>query len=612
MPNLRRQSSQFLKAISALGLALPLFATNVHALPLKTTVTTLHSFDDSSVTNDGSQPDSSLIQASDGNFYGTTSVGGSASEGTIFEYNTSTKLVSILHSFGDGSLTNDGSTPVCALIQASDGNFYGTTEYGGSAGDGTVFEYNASTKLVTILHSCDDGSVLNDGANPLGALLQASDGNLYGTTSALQCDGTIFEYNTANKLVTTLHAFGDGTVPFDGGRPSAALIQALDGNLYGTTATGGAFAFDGFPVPGTIFEYNLTTNVETVLYSFGQDYAANDGSEPVSSLTQATDGNFYGTAQRGGTTANGGMSFSSGTIFEFNPATKVETILHSFDDGSVVPDGQYPLAGLIQGTDGNFYGTASQDTIFEYNPTTKLMSTLVNFDDGSTLNENSFLDASLIQASDGNFYTTTYAGGSAAKGQIIQVVPGQDTRGISFAAGIQMISLPYAYPNVSLDTLFGYTGVQLAVWSPLNFDYAWTPTPPADTISFGEAYWVNFPQQTTISLAGVPDDPTKNFDIPLKAGWNMIGDPFLVAIPFTSLLVDKGSETFLQAANSANPLISSNVYQYTPSTGYYTFPVALGPLQGYWIYAYSNTDVEIPAPSPVVTPAVAYTQRKHW
>ena len=128
------------------------------------TVTILYSFGSSSLPADGVEPSTSLVQGADGNFYGMTAGGGTAYSGTIFKL-TPLGQETILHNFGDGSVTNDGANPDFALTLASDGNFYGTTSGGGSAGSGVIFRISPVGQE-TILHSFGDGSVTNDGAYP--------------------------------------------------------------------------------------------------------------------------------------------------------------------------------------------------------------------------------------------------------------------------------------------------------------------------------------------------------------------------------------------------------------------------------------------------------------
>jgi uncharacterized repeat protein (TIGR03803 family) len=282
-------------------------------------LTALHTFD----LTDGGNPITGLVQATNGDLYGTTRYGGPDDLGTVFKITRAGKLTT-LHSF-DGT---DGEDPFGVLVQANNGDFYGTTYSGGDYGDGTVFKITTGGKLTT-LHSFDS----TDGANPWGGLIQATNGDLYGTTrlGGAHDDGTIFKITRAGKL-TTLHSF-DGT---DGEDLVAGLVQATDGDLYGTAGLGGANNF------GTVFKIT-PGGKQTTLHSFnGTDGAG------ARVLVQATDGNFYGTAVEGG--AN-----NLGTIFRITAAGKLTT-LHSFD----WTDGAYPLGGLVQATNGNFYGTTSQ------------------------------------------------------------------------------------------------------------------------------------------------------------------------------------------------------------------------------------------------------------
>jgi|SRR5579862_423135 len=294
------------------------------------TLTTLYSFCSQPNCADGLQPEGKLIQAADGNLYGTTLFGGSQacspSCGTVFKI-TPAGILTTLYTFHG----TDGSYPRGGLIQANDANFYGTTGKGGTSSScpdpgaslsscGTIFRITPLGALTT-LHSFD----LTDGAGPLSDLVQGSDGNLYGTTyqggTGCSTCGTVFKITLSGAL-TTLHSFDMA----DGAGPSA-LIQATDGNFYGTTNSGGV----GICVScGTIFKITPAGSL-TTLYNFD----LTQGAQP-SALIQASDGNFYGT--------------TSGTIFEIT-ASGVLTTLYDFS--LTGPDRP---GTLIQGSDGNLYG----------------------------------------------------------------------------------------------------------------------------------------------------------------------------------------------------------------------------------------------------------------
>jgi uncharacterized repeat protein (TIGR03803 family) len=186
-------------------------------------LTTLHSFN----STDGSSPEASLIQATDGNFYSTTYNGGAEGYGTVFKM-TSAGTMTTLHVFDDNT---EGRAITTGLAQASDGNFYGTTSLGASFGYGAIYSMTP-TGTVTVLHSFD----ATDGATP-NALVLATDGNFYGTTisGGANIDGTVFEI-TPQGALSTLHNFTGS----DGADSFAGLVQATNGKFYGTTRVGGS------------------------------------------------------------------------------------------------------------------------------------------------------------------------------------------------------------------------------------------------------------------------------------------------------------------------------------------------------------------------------------
>lgn len=255
-------------------------------------MTTLYTF----VPPGGVLPAAPLVQALNGYFYGTTQDGGDDDKGTIFRMSQE-GVLEYIHTFAG----NDGQNPVAGLIQASDGNLYGTTSGGGTEGCGTVYKITAAGALTTLY-----GFGNSDGAEPLGGLVQGLDGALYGTTSeggntgCMYGCGTVFKIALTGQL-TTLHFF-DGS---DGGKPVGGLIQATDGKLYGTTNIGGTYGY------GTIFAITAEGSLST-LYNFCTQTDCADGSFPTGGLLQATDGNFYGTTQQGGL---GRGCSNCGTVF---------------------------------------------------------------------------------------------------------------------------------------------------------------------------------------------------------------------------------------------------------------------------------------------------------
>jgi uncharacterized repeat protein (TIGR03803 family) len=369
---------------------------------------------------------SGLMQGSDGNFYGTTEYGGTNGAGTVFKISTNGALTT-LYSFTGG---NDGANPQAGLVQGRDGNFYGTTEYGGTNDFGTVFKISANGALTTLY--CFGGS--SDGGNPCAALVQGRDGNFYGTTEnggRTNNYGTVFKISL-NGALTTLYSFGSvqdtNGAPLDGANPSAALVQASDGYFYGTTCADRWLA-DGYFGAGTVFKIS-TNGTLTTLYSFP---ANGDGYCP-NGLVQGSDGNFYGTTE-----------YSQGTVFKISTNGTL-TSLYSFTSGN---DGAHPYAGLVQGSDGNFYGTTEYGgtknggygTVFKISPNGALTS-LYSFTGG---NDGAYPYAGLVQGSDGNFYGTTEYGGTDGAGTVFKIsTNGVLTSLYSFAMGTNHSGNPQA------------------------------------------------------------------------------------------------------------------------------------------------------------------------
>jgi uncharacterized repeat protein (TIGR03803 family) len=410
--------------IRACGVFL-LWAATAVALPAPA-FKTLHSFDGT----DGAGPNG-LVQATDGNFYGTAQGGGVNDLGTVFKITTRGTLTT-LHSFQ----MSDGYGPFAGLVQGTNGNLYGTTVFGGangacSGGCGTVFTMTPSGTLTTLYSFCSQANC-TDGADPHAVLVQGTRGNLYGTTveggtisSACPSGcGTVFKITPTGNL-TTLYSFClQGGNCTDGANPDSGLVQATDGKFYGTAQGGGVNDL------GTVFKITPSGKL-TTLYSFCSQGGDNctDGEDPVAALIQSTDGNFYGTTFSGG--ANCLSEGGCGTVFQITPSGTLTTI-YSFcsQGGDSCTDGEYPN-GLVQGTDGNFYGTAQigganfdSGTVFQITPTGTL-TTLFNFctkKDGCPDGFNPF--AGLIQGTDGKFYGTTELGGANGRGTVFRLSVG--------------------------------------------------------------------------------------------------------------------------------------------------------------------------------------------
>ncbi len=483
-------------------------------------LTTLYSFCSQTGCTDGARPSAGLVQAG-GNFYGTTVDSGANGGGTVFEVTPGSQLTT-LYSFCSQTGCTDGANPRAVLVQAG-GNFYGTTEFGGANNGGTVFKITAGGTLTTLYTFCSQ-SGCTDGARPYAGLIQASNGNFYGTTagggSTDFCGGcgTAFEITPAGQL-TTLYSFCSQTNCADGLAPYAGLIQASDGNLYGTTEDGGANG--GFIYGyGTAFGITLGGQLST-LHSF----ALTDGAHPDGGLLEATNGDLYGTSSFGGSRFDGtvfslpvgldplaktqprfgkagvnimisrpdltgatslrlsgkaaanfirrpDLAGATGVILKGNvavfpglprnklrtrelagaatgpmkvtaPAGKAKslaqtlTTLLNFDGAN----GDSPsFTSLIQGTDGNLYGMTSGGGVYDQGTVFKVtgggtLTTLYTFCSQINCTDGAKPEAGLVQATNGNLYGTTYWGGANGYGTIFEITPaGQLTTLYSFCS----------------------------------------------------------------------------------------------------------------------------------------------------------------------------------
>ena len=378
------------------------------------TFTTLVTFD----ISDGRNPFAPLIQGHDGNLYGTTIGGGINGAGTIFKITTD-GILTTLYNFCAQANCTDGEAPYNGLVQTTDGSLYGTTSLGGAYNGGTVFKISLTGSLTTLYSFCAQTNC-SDGYSPFGMLVRAADGNFYGTTQGggenqgpicqpyLQGCGTIFKI-TPQGIFTTLYSFCAQTNCIDGVLPMAGLVQASDGSLFGTTYAGG---MNGY---GALFK--ITRKGAFVsLHSFN----GLDGGYPVASMIQGTDQSLYGTTEIGGV-------YGVGTVFKFTGIGAPVT-LYSFCALLNCADGYNPDSALIEGNDGNFYGTTTSSgtavepgygTVFAVNPQGAL-TTLYSFDctDGS----DAF--SGLLQDTDGTFYGTTARGGFDASGTIFSLSVG--------------------------------------------------------------------------------------------------------------------------------------------------------------------------------------------
>jgi uncharacterized repeat protein (TIGR03803 family) len=343
------------------------------------TLSVLHAFDGV----DGRRPFDGLIDGGDGYLYGTTYEGGESNAGTVYRIDLEGRLTSI-HSFNH----TDGANPFAGLLDGGDGFLYGTTT------QGTIFKLDKSGGSFQTLRSFSP----SEGTNPRGRLVRGNDGFLYGTTNSGNSlgayNGTLFRIAADGTGFVRLHSFLTST----GAYPHGGLLKGSDGKLYGTTTSGGTGG------NGVIFSFDPTGGWYTVLHHL----TWSEGSSPVAALVEGADGWLYGTTQGGG--SNWG-----GILFRVHRTNGQFARLRSF----APTDGTAPLAALIQGAGGLFYGTASKagplagGTIFRV-PSDGLNLTVLAALDATTIE--GVLPRDGIVSGGGSFYGTTTGGGAGGTG----------------------------------------------------------------------------------------------------------------------------------------------------------------------------------------------------
>lgn len=370
----------------------------------------------------GSNPVAGMIVDTSGNFYGTTDTGGAYGFGSVYELSPNGSggwTQTILHSFQNNSV--DGIHPFSTLTFDTSGNLYGTTYQGGTHNYGTVFELSPSSGgwSETILHNFDIVDIEGDGGLPEAGVIIDSTGALIGTVYA----GSTHGYGAVYKLTpngngtwteTHLYTFGAGT---DARNPNSNLIADAQGNLYGTSYSGGV------DNAGTVYELSPNGSggwTERLLHTFT---AGNDGAYPIQAgLIFDSQGNLYGTTSMGGL-------HSDGTVFKMAPNGSggfTTSVIHSFGSGT---DGVNPYSGLCMDGQGNLYGTTfnggslNLGAVFEMSPngsggwTETVLHSLFGGNDAA----NAY--GPLILDSQGNLYGTSYKGGTHSLGTIFEITP---------------------------------------------------------------------------------------------------------------------------------------------------------------------------------------------
>ena len=417
--------------------------------PSTSLYTKLKEFNNNSPSYEG-QSSSELVKGPDGKLYGITQYGGTNSYGVIYSFDPATNTYAKKRelSYADGGY---GSGP---LYLSSDGNFYGMGQYGGANGNGTIFRFNPSTLIYTILYSltANDGrysygrltqvgnklygSTANGGVNSTGTIFSfdlstntyvkhldfdpyvspytnvkgsysysgltaGSNGKLYGTTAygGINSRGTFFSFDPATLALTKIRDFNSS----DGAYPQEALLLGSDNKIYGVTSSGGTFGGGG------LFSYNTSTNTYEILKHFD-----NAGGSNPSSVTETTSGKLISTTNSGGT-------YTIGVIFSFTLSTSAYTKLYEFNN----PNGKEVFGVPAKGADGKLYGTTAQGglnnygILYSFDPATSVYTKLKDFDYATGGNPRS----SLLKASNNKLYGMTYSGGSNGAGVIYSYDP---------------------------------------------------------------------------------------------------------------------------------------------------------------------------------------------
>lgn len=405
-----------------------------------------------STATTGSFPSGDLVQASNGKFYGMARSGGASSGGTIFEYDLSgptfTKKIDLANS------TAIGGAPFGSMIQATNGKFYGLTSNGGITGGGVLYEYDVSGNSYT--KKVDLNAALN-GSSPNGSLIYANNNKLYGMTlnGGANNAGTIFEYDKSNATFTKKVDLSTA----NGSAPYGALIQAPNGKLYGMTNAGGAngvgviFEYDlngtytkkvdlsttngcspfgslvlgsngklygltrvgGSSNLGVIFEYDYVNNI----YTKKLDFVNTNGANPNGSMVNASNGKLYGLTQVGG------VNFV-GVLFEYDYINNVYTKKVDLAGAN----GSQPYGGLVEASNGKLYGTTrlggsnNAGVVFEYDYVNNTYSKTIDL---STTNGSQPF-GSMIKAANGKLYGMTQSGGANSLGVVFEY----DVTGVSY------------------------------------------------------------------------------------------------------------------------------------------------------------------------------------
>ena len=332
--------------------------------------------------------------------YGMTQSGGANGKGNIFKVYSNGTGYSNLYSFN----TATGYGPLGSLSQSfSNSRLYGMTQFGGANNAGVLFSFDPVDSLYTDIHDFNT----TDGSTPTGNVLQASNGLIYGMTQAggNAGFGVLFSLDPTTNAYNVIINFS-GT---NGSYPMGSLLQASNGLLYGMTKQGGSNNF------GTIFTFNTATNILTTIVSFTGNNGAHPGSNPYGSLIQMGNSTIFGMTRLGGTG-------NAGVIFSIDATTNAYSLAYQFNTFS----NHYPNGNLTVGPNGLLYGMTTgggnlSGSIFQFDPTINILGTIITFGLGEHPKGN------FILAGNGLFYCMIDSGGTTGNGKLLMFDPGNNT-----------------------------------------------------------------------------------------------------------------------------------------------------------------------------------------
>lgn len=366
---------------------------------------TMHVFDDAAAGLPGFLPQTALVSDGQGNFWGTTTRGGASGAGTIYKVNVETGALTTVKEFTGLGGAVTGAEPRGDLLLASDGNLWGTTRFGGTDNDGTIFKINPATGALTTVHSFVNFSTFLFGRSPLAGLVEDPSGNIWGTTSeggesAGNGMGTIFRYIPRFNSFSLMYSFTGTTGPIFGVRPAARLVLDSAGNLHGTTSS------TFFKVNPTSFEFTTTS------------LPPEPGVGSVAPVFIGTGDSVWGTMD-GSNTTSLGVVFKSSTLGG-SPSTTQFT-------GA---EGANPRAGFVRESAQTLLGVASAGgannlgSIYRLNESDSTLSAVASFTGVSGPVEGAAPSAALYVAAPGVYYGTASAGGGKGGGVIFKLLVG--------------------------------------------------------------------------------------------------------------------------------------------------------------------------------------------